>query len=201
MGLKKILIGLVILLPFFSFAQEFKGGVLAGFVTSQVDGDSWSGYNKSSFSVGAFVNRQLTKKVATQMELRYIRKGASHLNADGLLEYRSRLNYAEIPFLAQYLFNNFYFEGGVSVGVLINTSLESNGYEIPENQIPDFNRLEIGALGGFSYQVLENLRINFRLEYSILPILENVDESISTVYEYQRYSYNNVLSFSVYYFL
>ncbi len=184
-------------------SQEFNGGIIAGLITSQVDGDSWSGYNKSSFSAGVFVNREITDRSAAQMELRYIRKGAiqDDTKTGGLSYYRSRLNYIELPFLGQYTKGNFIFEGGIAFGVLINSSEEDLSGIIPDDQTKEFHRIEWSALGGFSYQVLENIRINFRFQYSILPVRDNFSDDIEVVYYHQQYSYNNVLGFSVYYFL
>lgn len=201
--MKKLILLFSLIVSITAYSQEFEGGVLAGLVTSQVDGDSWAGYNKSSFSAGVFVNRQLSEKMAAQMEFRYIRKGAIHddTKAGGANYYRSRLNYIEVPFLGQYTKGNFIFEGGAAFGILINSSEEDLYGVVPANATIEFNRIELSALGGFSYQVLENMRINFRLEYSMLPIRNNFSDDIETVYYHQQYSFNNVLGFSVYYFL
>ncbi|MCF8373359.1 MAG: PorT family protein [Bacteroidales bacterium] len=203
--MKKLALIVCLLISLSATAQEFKGGIMAGFITSQVDGDSWAGYNKSGFSAGFFVNRQFNTKLAGQMELRYIRKGAIHddTKTGGSSYYRSRLNYAEVPLMVQYFKGNFIFEGGGTFGVLINSTEEDLYGKISENELIAFNKIEIGSLIGFSYQVFEKLRINFRFQYSILPIRTNYSDNISTVNDYynQKYSFNNVLGFSVYYFL
>ncbi len=202
--MKQTILFLILLISTTSYSQEFKGGILAGFITSQVDGDSWSGYNKSSFSAGVFVNRQLSEKMAGQIEFRYIRKGAIHDDTKdgGTNYYRSRLNYIEVPILAQYTKGNFIFEAGPALGVLINSSEEDLYGEISTlNGFSEFNRIEISAVGGFAYQVIENVRINFRFEYSMLPIRKNFSDNIVTEFYNQQYSFNNSLSFSVYYFI
>ena len=200
---KKLIIGLFILAPFFTLAQNFEGGVLAGFVTSQVDGDTWSGYNKSSFSAGVFVNRQFTEKSAAQLEFRYIRKGAleDDTKDGGGTYYKSKLNYIQVPLLYQHFKGNFIFEGGVAFGVLINSVEEDLSGDIPESLTKEFNRTELSALGGIGYQIFDDLRLDFRFEYSMLPVRENFGDNIQTEFYHQQYSFNNVLSFSLYYFL
>ena len=201
--MKKLILIISLFVSISGFAQEFKGGLMAGFVTSQVDGDTWSGYNKSSFSAGAFVNRQISEKAAGQIEFRYIRKGAleDDTKDGGGTYYKSKLNYIQVPVIGQYFRGNFIFEGGPAFNVLINSAEEDLNGEIPENQTTDFNRIELSVLGGFAYQVTEKIRINFRFEYSMLPIRDNFGDDIETVFYAQQYSFNNVLSFSMYYFL
>jgi len=182
-------------------AQEFNGGITAGLVTSQVDGDSWAGYTKTGFTVGAFVSRKLSDKVGAGMEIRYIRKGAlkDDTAKDGFTYYRSQLNYVEIPIYGRYYAGRFIFEGGPAVGVLVNSSEDDLYGEISSLETIGFNQMEISALGGFSYIVTENILISFRMQYSILPIRTNFSDNIQTQFYHQKYSFNNLMSFSMYY--
>jgi len=182
-------------------AQDFNGGFMAGFVSSQVDGDQYSGYNKSSISLGAFVNRRLDQDIGLQMEIRYTRKGALHddTKKGGYSYYKSKLNYIEIPVFGRYHMNKFIFEGGFAMGVLVNSSEEDLYGTINSVGGTNFNTMEFSGLAGFSYTVTDNIFINFRMQYSILPIRTN--NNAVTLYYYQKYSFNNLIGFSVYYII
>ncbi len=202
---KKFLISVIFILFVLSgiHAQDFKGGIMGGLVSSQVDGDSWAGYNKSSFTLGAFVNRKLNNDFGAQMEIRYVRKGAlqDDTKKGGLTYYKSKLNYVEIPLKGRYYVNRFIFEGGAALGVLINSSEEDLYGEISGLEGTPFNRMEISGIIGFSYTVSENIFINFHLQYSMLPIRTNFSNNIQPLYYYQKYSFNNLIGFSLYYYL
>jgi len=196
----KIYIIFFLSLPLFSFSQEFDGGVFAGFVSSQVDGDNWGGYNKTGFSAGAFVSRKISEDWGAQIELKYIRKGSFQDDKKtGENYYKSKLNYVEMPLLLNYAVNKFRFEGGVAGAVLINSKEEDLWGELPIDQTIDFNRIEICGLAGFNYHAWENIFINFRYSYSLLPIRQNFSNEVSTIYYHQKYSFNNLMSFSIYY--
>ena len=196
-----LLLFLVLSVVFTSFSQNFNGGLTFGLVTSQVDGDSWSGYSKTGFLAGGFVSRKLSEKMGAQMELRYITKGAlkDDTKKDGLTYYKSKLNYVEIPLLGQYYTGRVIFEAGPAFGVLVNSSEEDLYGEISDQETIAFNQMEISGIGGFSYIVTEKILISFRMQYSMIPIRKNFSDNISTVYYYQKYSFNNLISFSGYY--
>ena len=40
-------------------AQNFNGGIVAGMIASQYDGDSYAGFNRLGATAGGFVNYQL----------------------------------------------------------------------------------------------------------------------------------------------
>jgi hypothetical protein len=183
------------------YSQRFRGGMMAGFVTSQVDGDSHAGYNKASFNAGLFVTRPLGEKIEGHIELRYIRKGALEDRSKDGFYYRSKINYVEMPVTGTYKNGRFRFELGGAVGILVNSSEEDYAGELPESAVKKFNRLELSGIGGFYYEVTDHLWINFRGQYSILPIRENISDNIYALYYHQRYSFNNLMSFSVYYFM
>ncbi len=44
-------------------AQEFNAGIFGGVTASQVDGDSYGGYNKLGFTAGVFVNREIDNNI------------------------------------------------------------------------------------------------------------------------------------------
>ena len=59
-----------------AMAQSFNAGLLAGANFSQVDGDSYFGYNQLGWTAGVFVNLPFSDYFSGQMELRYSLMGA-----------------------------------------------------------------------------------------------------------------------------
>ena len=58
--IKKIALLLLIFLPDLIYAQGFNAGIRAGIIGSQVDGDTYEGFNKAGITAGLFVNRKLS---------------------------------------------------------------------------------------------------------------------------------------------
>ncbi len=46
------------------------------FTATQVDGDTYGGYNKAGFQGGVFVNTRLSDLFSAQLEIKYTGKGA-----------------------------------------------------------------------------------------------------------------------------
>jgi hypothetical protein len=186
-----------------AFAQEFRGGITGGVLSSQVDGDLQGGYNKASFHVGAFVQRPVFDKIDANMEIRYIRKGAlsnaTDENGYYINYFRTRMNYVEIPFTLLYKSGSFRFEAGMALGALVNTSLEDGNGEIGEKL--NIYNYELSVIGGMFYEVDDNWQINFRAQYSALPIYDALGKDITVLYYGQRYWFNNLISFGLYYYI
>jgi hypothetical protein len=149
MKTKVWLLFLLITLPGGLFSQRFNGGVLAGGVVSQVDGDGYGGYTKFGYMGGALVSLRVSPHSSFQMELEYIQKG-SRINADSLNygnTYLMRFHYLEVPLLYQYTFaRRFSVEAGPAMDVLLGSLEESNGMESPST-IPLRTVTMAGILG------------------------------------------------------
>jgi hypothetical protein len=192
---------LIILFLFFTIAsnaqQRFKVGVKAGLSTSQVDGDTYGGYNKAGFDGGIFVTGKINEKWTGQFEMIFIQKGSKH-NSDpengDVSYYYLGLNYLEVPVLFQYHQKKFTFEVGPSFGYLINNT-EYNEYGKVYMPVP-FHSTEIGGGIGISYSLTKNLLINWRYSYSLLPIRKFQSGVSRWNNPGQR---NNVLAFTLYY--
>ena len=79
-------------------AQQFKGGMMFGFVSSQVAGDGYSGFHKAGLSGGFFVSLDLNPTSSLQMELHYIQKGSRYNDTtyqEDFQQYLLRLNYVD----------------------------------------------------------------------------------------------------------
>ncbi len=177
--------------------QDFHGGVLGGLSTSEISGDRLTGPNKAGLYFGAFVNRQFTPHSSAQMELDFIQKGSRKNHDSTLLDtaYLLRLNYVEIPVHYNFHFNEkASLETGLSLGVLIHSYEEANGYEWVSG--PSFFRTDLSFNIGAFYSLTDKLRINVRYSNSILPVRAH---SQGQTYRLNKGQYNEVLSFVLFY--
>ena len=89
-------------------AQSFNGGIMAGAVTSQVQGDHYNGFHQLGWTAGAYVNLPLGNSFSWQPEIKYSLFG-SHSDVKevdaGLREYNLRLHYIEMPVMFRYRFD------------------------------------------------------------------------------------------------
>lgn len=177
-----------------TMAQEFNGGLFAGFNASQVAGDVASGYNKAGLLFGGFVSRPLSVNSEIRMELMYSQKG-SRMNPDESNDFRSyllRLNYVDLPFLYRHRINeNFWVEIGLSYGYLIHHFELANFSSAVSST--EFIRHAFNALVGLEYRLNNSMALNLRSGNSILPLR---DHSSGVKRFFNRGQYNDVLSFS-----
>ena len=184
---------------FFVNAQDFKGGIIAGMNVSQVDGDKYAGYNKAGLILGGYVNREFTKTLTGQLEMIYIGKGSKKpVNPDkGQFEYRFiSLDYIEIPVLLkiQYEKLKLFFETGLSYGILFSSKEEDENGEV--TLIGPFKKNELGLILGLNFSITENISVNTRFAYSILPV---ANKALLTTWRVYGGSYNRALEFTLRY--
>ena len=181
----------------YGFSQQFEGGIMGGLTASQIDGDSYSGYNKVGIQAGAWVQRLFTYTIAGQMELRYVQKGSLHTNKPGdPTYYKAALHYIDIPIMAQYIYNEkVVFELGIGPEFLVSSKESDAHGELPERE-PYFHTFTMSAIAGIGYTFWDILTFSARFNYSILAIR---DHPSGQSYLLNQGQYNNVLSFAVYY--
>jgi len=186
-------IPLIIIICFISFniyAQEFKAGVKIGLSTSQVSGDNLSGFHKAGVIIGGFVNRDINKTLALQLEMIFIQKGSSNTKKDNLIA-DIYLDYIEVPLLMIYKQSeSIELEVGIHSSALVNGYYHDIYGEL-ENQT-GFNNFDIGALIGMSYKINNKLSLNTRLTNSIIPIAEHAS---GQTYRFNKGKYNTGLNF------
>ena len=203
----------VILSCSFSFAQRFKAGLFAGVSTSQVHGDTYSGFNKAGLYAGASLAKKFSEesKWESSFEISYIQKGSRKLANPSKGDYKSyylNLDYAEVPVLLRYHFSiadttrsfssNFFIEGGLSFGALVNQK-ESDENGVILGGIP-FEKYDISTVFGLSYSLRKNVFFNIRTINSFIPVRKF---NIPIYYPrwflnlFNRGYYNNVLAFSL----
>jgi len=186
-----------LLFPSISFSQFFEGGAVAGLSASQIDGDTYYGFNKLGLLAGGWVKHMFTYTVGGQLEVRYIMKGAYESeNVDDAFYYKVVLHYADIPVLINYHYRErVLFELGLSPEFLVYNREEDQYGTTPEDA-PPFHRLTMSAIGGIGYIFWERFMVNVRYNYSVIPIR---DHPSGQTYLLNKGQYNNVLTFSVYY--
>ena len=185
--MRKIVLLMLVILPFALHAQRFNGGLLAGGLVSQVDGDNSAGYNKFGYLAGGFVSLRISPRSSFQLEMEYIQKGARQ-NADTLTNtgttYLTRLHYLEIPLLYQFTFaNRFQAEAGPAADVLLGSYVTVNG-------------LESAVIAGFSGFITDHLKAGLRVNYSLMSIREGWVYGARKIL-FETGQYNNVLSLSL----
>tara|TARA_B100001250_G_scaffold135129_1_gene115571 strand:- start:12 stop:602 length:591 start_codon:yes stop_codon:yes gene_type:complete len=173
-----------------SNAQEFNAGISAGLSTSQVSGDNLGGFNKAGVIIGGFVNRKINSLLKVQLEMIFIQKGSSNPKPEDLIG-EIHLNYIEEQLILSFKSSE---KVSLDFGLHISTLIKGyyhDKYGIMENQI-EFNRFEIGALCGISYQLNDKISLNTRLANSILPI---ADHASGQTYGLNKGKYNTGLCF------
>lgn len=186
-------------IPFTALPQGFNGGMVAGGLVSQIDGDTWQGYHKFGYLAGAFVSLKISPHSSFQMEMEYIQKGMKQ-GADTVTNtgttYLTRLHYLEIPVLYQFNFaHRFQAETGLSADVLLGTYDEVNGFEVPYLTVgyETFNLCGIVGVSGF---FTNHLKATFRFNYSLMSTRSgDVEGQRKILFEYGQY--NNVLSLAL----
>lgn len=206
--MQKLFILLLISLGPAAFAQRFQGGFMLGMAGSQVDGDSYAGYNKINGLGGAYAKTMFTHKLGAQMEIKYCGKGAREKHDDpNPLFHKLSLHYVEIPLLINYHITDELFpEFGFAPSILMSKSQEDVNGKIPASQMPEYKGFDFGWIIGINYQFNDRLTGNMRYYYSLIPIGERSDNDyyynfFAKALGYDKGAYNNVLSIGVYYIL
>ena len=182
------------------FSQRFDGGMLAGFNGTQVEGDTYKGYHKPGILAGAWVQTDLMPAVFGCMELKFSQKGArSKMDPKNPVpeKYIMRLSYLELPVYAGFRSSELISViGGASFGYLLSSEeINEDGKFPPEDQKP-FNILDLQPFLGFQFDVIEQLKIDLRLAYSVLPVRGKPDNDL---WYWRQNQFNNVISLAVYY--
>jgi hypothetical protein len=184
--------------PFVIQAQRFNAGVMLGIIASQVDGDTYEGYNKFGYLGGGYVSLQVTPHSSFQMELEYIQKGSRRKDTavSGGNEYLLRLHYIEIPVLYRYTFKKrYYFEAGPAADITVGSLEMMNGAE-PPSTVP-LRPVTLAGILGFGAYLTPHLHLNARFNYSLISIRSENDVSYYRKMLFETGQYNNVLSFSI----
>ncbi len=191
-----LLLIISILLTSTLYAQNFRGKVIAGFTTSQIDGDGLAGYNKPGLLMGVAAEYPFNDVFSAQAEILYAGKGArTSLNQmDMGVEFmRISLQYIDFPLMATAkVYRNLRLEAGPSVNFLV-IAREDDGAGYVFRREP-YRSFDVMGNAGVDYQFWRGLSANARFSYSLWPIGSG---AVTNVWVAQ--GYNNVLSFSLRY--
>lgn len=185
-------------------SQAFFGGVAAGAVTSQVDGDDNNGFHKAGFTAGAFVGLELSDIFDIQFEIKYIQKG-SKSSADEPVSFTIKLDYIEMPLIvsANLGFININnkqlkwisLEAGASVDVLANVNQQTNGVnEIASNK---WKKICFNGIIGVKFNLTEKLLLGTRIITSINSVYDG--NGMNAMRFGQWGAFNDVLELVLYY--
>ena len=166
---------IAIVLFFFNnifYAQDFKGAIISGLSTSQIDGDTQGGYDKLGFYLGASVERDFGQVIGIKTELYYIEKGAKD-QLNGVELYKTKLAYIELPLMIKIVpLKHVEFDAGLAFSYLIKARMWNLGEEYPEGVV-DVKKMQYSALIVGSYFFTDNLALSMRFDYGFLPIKNN----------------------------
>jgi hypothetical protein len=197
--MRHFILASILLISMGAGAQRFNGGILAGGLVSQVDGDNNEGYHKVGILGGGFVSLKLSPHSSFVLEMEYIQKGARK-NADTLTNmdttFLNRLHYLELPLLYQFTFaNRVQAEIGPAADIFLGSYEEVNGLEPPYLTVP-YRPLTLCGIVGISCFITDHLKAGFRFNYSLMSIrTEPVAGSRKLLFENGQY--NNVLSLAL----
>ena len=152
-------------------AQRFNAGVFGGITASQVDGDSYSGFNKLGMTGGVFVNRYIDYGIHWQVEIKYVTRGVyKGPGENDPTLYKSSYHVVEFPLSVHYLYDErIMVEAGTSPEVLITTRFwDENGMIDPSNY-PDNRRVGLSVFGGIGYWFNASMGAGIRYTYSAIP--------------------------------
>jgi hypothetical protein len=161
-------------------AQSFEGGVMAGVIASQINGDGYGGYHQIGWTGGVFGRIPTDGPASWQLELKYSLFGA-HSSVDeienGAAPMDIRLHYFELPVMYRYNLGGLLINGrsfdfitleiGLSGDFLaknLQSAYNDGGYENPS-----WLFFSVTGNVGVQFDLTENLGVNIRSMNSLTP--------------------------------
>lgn len=179
--------------------QSFKGKLIAGLNSSQVDGDGLGGFDKVGLIGGGAVSFDLSENFYLQPEITYSRKGSRSTDKD-FFYFRWRLNFVEVPIMFGYkILERYRIEAGPSFGFLTTSKIDA-GAGFRDNK-QAFDKMNIFYNAGVEYMITQRFSANLRFNYSAIPMNRNKNNITLFTVSNQRKYYSNVISVTVRYVL
>lgn len=154
-------------------AQHTNIGVKGGLNSFNIESENNSAFDpRIGFQFGLLAHMHLNEQYAFQPELVYSQQGAKSSNSD------IRLDYLNIPLLAQYMFDNgFRIQAGPQLGFLLNAEAQ-NGSTIDVGD--EFKSVDLGISVGGSYVHNETgFGIDARYNLGLTDISENSNQKLT----------------------
>ena len=180
-------------------AQRFDGGIMAGYNATQVEGDTYKGFNKPGLVAGFFVQTDVAPAIFIAMEIKYSQKGSRNkVKPDKPEKYIMRLGYIDIPVYAAFRTNDRgSIIGGISTGFLVHSAEFDEYGKFPEEDRNAFNTIDLQPFIGFQFDFLDNMKADLRFALSVLPIRGQPLDG--TNYYWHNNQFSNVISLALFY--
>lgn len=201
-----ILAAFLALAAFHAQAQSFDGGLIAGPVISQIDGDGYGGFHQLGLTAGFFGRVPTGGPASWQMELKYSLYGAHSDTKEvdyGMNPMSIRLHYVELPLMFRYDLSGFNVNGrpldfitleiGVSGDFLVRGTQSADFEDAYDNSSWLFFSMT-GNIG-LQFDLNERLGFNIRSMNSITPCRLHPEAPVFSWYHY----YNIALQATVVY--
>lgn len=162
--MKKIfLCALTVMLVNLAFAQHVEFGLKGGVNFANLNDDANSNTDaRTGFNAGALAHIHVSKTFAVQPEVVFSAQGAEYSNG------KMKLNYINIPVLAQYMFGNgFRLQTGPQLGILTTSEFESGSSEL---DVDNLKNTDISWSFGASYVSPMRLGIDARYNLGLTDI-------------------------------
>ena len=168
-----LLVSIFIVLCNYGMSQNFSGGLMGGFTTSQVNGDENGGFHRIGPMGGIFAEYHQTKDSPFfhVFELRFAEKGAANAGHD----FKTSLGYVDAGYLwavrpAYFIGDNFPARLRFKVGTEVSAKIyENTSFNGVKNKSEALGRLDWQICGAFDFMFP---RVSFEAgtTYSIIPI-------------------------------
>ena len=166
--MKSFIVLFTLCFPAFSSFSQIGFGIKGGW------NGSWINFEEKEmvmgFHVGAFTDISLSEKFRIQPELLYSTRGVVNPEYFYPFDLSIDLDYLSIPLMANYQASQkFSLQAGPEINVLLAAKIEA--YDSSRDTRP-YEKIEMGIAGGFTFELLSNLRLYARYIYGITPAFD-----------------------------
>lgn len=169
---------------------RFNAGILVGANVSQIDGDNFSGFNKSGIQAGVKGMIYLNKKLDVTTGISFVQRGSRfERHRSGILDRKNdrkiHLNYIEVPILLTFkllqkngkgvrlnIGGSFARLFHSEVKEVITPFIEVFSYGALQDQ---FNNNEFNAVAGLSYFFHHRIGIGIQFSHQLNKLYDNPD--------------------------
>ncbi len=152
-----------------------------GFTVSQMEGDELKGFKHWGFTggVGALLDLSDNGRWALSVETGFTQRGIREASRTATTLYNitgMNLNYVDIPLLVHYTdpYGGMTFGLGLCYSRLVQQPHGTISYNpnffMPDTSDLTFLRNDISAVASFRFTLWQNLKLDCRLQYSLLPV-------------------------------
>ncbi|MGX9986976.1 porin family protein [Soonwooa purpurea] len=179
--MKKLFVGLAVVVGSMSFAQQF--GIKAGANISSISKDGFEDTkSKVGFNAGVFMNAPLSEQFSIQPEVMYSQMG-SKVNFTDNTSATLKLDYITVPVMFQFNATpQFYLEAGPEFGFLVSSKakgeVNGSGETTVDLDKDRFNSFNMGAGLGLGFNFNKNIGINARYVAGFTDINKNGNTSL-----------------------